>query len=151
MLENHDSMKNRGFRIICIGIFSIVFSLSVYSLWSTDQSLSNATKLYNMAVAVFILIMVSLIAIGYGTFLVLRSECLRPQPKKSHLGYISRILTQNTYWRIFVASSIIYGIFLDSYLRFLFITPMLKVILRHLSILRYVAITPDMFRWSQPN
>lgn len=111
MLENHDSMKNRGFRIICIGIFSIVFSLSVYSLWSSDQSLSNAKKLYNMAVAVFILIMVSLIAIGYGTFLVLRSECLRPEPKKSHLGYVSRILTQKTYWRIFVASSIIYGIF----------------------------------------
>jgi hypothetical protein len=64
-----------------------------------------------MAVAVFILLMVSLIAIGYGTFLVLRSEYLRPEPKKSHLGYVSRILTQKTYWRIFVASSIIYGIF----------------------------------------
>lgn len=111
MLENHDSLKSRGLRIICIGIFSIVFSLSIYSLWSFDQSLSDAMKLYNLAVAVLILIMVSLIAIGYGSYLILRSEGLRPEPKKSHLGYISRILTQKTYWRVFVISSIVYGIF----------------------------------------
>src|SRR5688572_30902987 len=128
MLENYDSLKNRGIRIICIGIFSLIFSLSIYSLLSSNQSQSDTAKLYNLATAVIILVMVSLIAIGYGSYLILRSEASRPEPKKSHLGYISRILTQNSYWRIFVISSIAYGIFLHSYLRFLFIMLMLKVI-----------------------
>lgn len=111
MLENHDSLKNRGIRIISIGIFSLIFSLSIYSLLSSTQSQSDIAKLYNLATAVIILVMVSLIAIGYGSYLILRSEASRPEPKKSHLGYVSRILTQKTYWKIFVISSIAYGIF----------------------------------------
>jgi hypothetical protein len=55
--------------------------------------------------------MVSLTAIGYGSYLVLRSESSRPESTKSHLGYVSRILNQKIYWRIFVVSCIIYGIF----------------------------------------
>jgi hypothetical protein len=111
MLENHDSLKNRGLRIICIGIFSIVFSLSLYSFLSSNQSLPDTMKLYNLAVAVIMLIFVSLVAIGYGSYLVLRSECLRPKTKKSHLGYASRVLTQKLNWRVFIVSCIIYGVF----------------------------------------
>ena len=111
MLENHDSLKNRGIRIICISIFSLIFSISIYSLLSSNQSQSDIAKLYNLATAVIILVMVSLIAIGYGSYLILRSEASRPEPKKSHLGYVSRILTQKSYWRILVVSSIAYGIF----------------------------------------
>lgn len=111
MLENHDSLKNRGIRIICIGIFSIIFSLSVYSILSSNEYISNTSKLYNLAVAVITLIIVSLVAISYGSYLVIRSEASRPEVKKSYLGYISRILIQKCYWRIFVVSCIVYGIF----------------------------------------
>lgn len=111
LLENYDSLKNRGLRIICIGIFSVIFSLSVYSLLSSNQSVSDAPKLYNLATAVIILIMVSLVAIGYGSYLILRSESLRAEPKKNYFGYVSSILTQRTSWRIFVVSCIVYGIF----------------------------------------
>src|ERR671919_1283233 len=108
MLENYDSLKNRGIRIICIGIFSLIFSLGIYSLLSSNQSQSDIAKLYNLGTAIIILVMVSLFAIGYGSYLILRSEASRAEPKKSHLGYVSRILTQKTYWRIFVISSITY-------------------------------------------
>lgn len=111
MLDNHNSLRNRGIRIISISVFSIIFSLSMYSLLSSNQSLPDTPKLYNLATAVIFLIVVSLIAIGYGSYLILRSESLRPEPKKSYLGYISKILTNKTYWRIFVVSSIVYGIF----------------------------------------
>ena len=111
MLDNHNSLRNRGLRIISISVFSIIFSLSMYSLLSSNQSLSDTAKLYNLATAVIFLIVVSLVAIGYGSYLILRSESLKPEPKKSYLGYISKILTNKTYWRIFVVSSIVYGIF----------------------------------------
>ncbi len=111
LLENYDSLKNRGMRIICIGIFSIVFSLSVYSILSSNQSVSDTPKLYNLAAAVITLIIVSLVAIGYGFYLVLQSESSRPKPKRNYFGYASKILTQKTYWRIFVVSCIVYGIF----------------------------------------
>jgi hypothetical protein len=111
MLDNHNSLRNRGIRIISISVFSIIFSLSMYSLLSSNQSLSDTAKLYNLATAVIFLIVVSLVAIGYGSYLILRSESLKPEPKKSYLGYISKILTNKTYWRIFVVSSVVYGIF----------------------------------------
>lgn len=111
LFDNYDSLKNRGIRIICIGIFSIIFSLSAYSLLSPNQSVSDTPKLYNLAAAVITLNIVSLVAIGYGSYLVLLSESSRPEPKKNYFGYVSRILTQKTYWRIFVVSSIVYGIF----------------------------------------
>lgn len=111
LFENYQSLKNRGIRIICIGIFCIIFSLSVYSLLSSNQSVSDTPKLYNLAVAVIMLILVSLVAIGYGSYLVLRSDSLRSKPKRNYFGYVCRILTQRTTWRIFVVSSIVYGIF----------------------------------------
>jgi hypothetical protein len=98
-------------RIISISVFSIIFSLSMYSLLSSNhQSLTDTAKLYSLATAVIFLTAVSLVAIGYGLYLILRSESMKVEPKKSYLGYISRILTNKTYRRIFVVSSIVYGI-----------------------------------------
>lgn len=111
MLDNYDSLKNRGMRIICIGIFSIALSISVYSLLSSTQSVSEIQKLYNLGAAVITLIIVSLVAIAYGSYLILQSEALKPEPKKSYLRHVSRILTHKTYWKIFVLSCIVYGIF----------------------------------------
>jgi hypothetical protein len=111
MLDNHSSLRNRGMRIISISVFSIIFSLSMYSLLSSNhQTLTDTAKLYNLATAVIFLIVVSLVAIGYGLSLILRSESMKAEPKKSYLAYISRILTNKTYWRIFLVSSIVYGI-----------------------------------------
>jgi len=111
MLENYDSLKNRGIRIICIAVFSIIFSLSIYSILSSNQSVSDTPKLYDLAAAVLTLFVVSLIAVGYGSYLVLRSKSSIPASKKNYFGYIARILTQKTYWRIFVVSCIVYGVF----------------------------------------
>jgi MFS family permease len=111
MLENYKSPRNRGIRIISISVFSIIVAIILYSFFSSHQSLTDITRLYNLAIAVIILILVSLAAIGYGSYLILYSESLKPEPKKSYLGYISMILTNKTYWKIFIASSIVYGIF----------------------------------------
>ncbi len=111
MLENYKSLRNRGIRIISISIFSIIVAIILYSFFSSHQSLTDITRLYNLAIAVIILILVSLAAIGYGSYLILYSESLKPEPKKSYLGYISMILTNKTYWKIFIVSSIVYGIF----------------------------------------
>lgn len=111
MLENYKSLRNRGIRIISISVFSIIVAIILYSFFSSHQSLTDITRLYNLAIAVIILILVSLAAIGYGSYLILYSESLKPEPKKSYLGYISMILTNKTYWKIFIASSIVYGIF----------------------------------------
>ena len=111
MLENYKSLRNRGIRIISISVFSIIVAIILYSFFSSHQSLTDITRLYNLAIAVIILILVSLAAIGYGSYLILYSESLKPEPKKSYLGYISMILTNKTYWKIFIVSSIVYGIF----------------------------------------
>jgi hypothetical protein len=111
MFENYESLRNRGIRITLVSVFSIIFAISIYTLFSSNQSLSDIAKLYNLAIAVIFLILVSLVAIGYGSYLILHSESLKPEPKKSYPGYISMILTNKTYWRIFIVSSIVYGVF----------------------------------------
>jgi len=111
MFENYKSLRNRGIRIISISVFSIIVAIILYSFFSSHQSLADITRLYNLAIAVIVLILVSLAAIGYGSYLILRSESFKPEPKKSYLGYIAMILTNKTYWKIFIVSSIVYGIF----------------------------------------
>ena len=111
MLENYKPLRHRGFRIIVIGVFSIIFAIFIYSLFSSHQSVADVSRLYNLAMAVISLILVSLIFVGYGAYLILHYESLKSDSKKSYLGYISKILTNKTYWRIFVISSISYGIF----------------------------------------
>src|SRR6266487_4109765 len=111
MFQNYNSLRNIGIRVISISIFSMVVAIVLYSIFSSHQSLTDITKLYNLAIAVIILILVSLAAIGYGSYLILYSESLKPDPEHSYLGYISKILTNKTYWKIFVISSIVYGIF----------------------------------------
>lgn len=111
MLDNYQLLHNRGLRIITIGVFSIIFAISIYSLLSSNQSSADVSRLYNLAIADIFLILVSLIAIGYGLYLALHSESIKSKSNKSYLAYISRILTAKTYWRIFVISSVVYGIF----------------------------------------
>jgi len=111
MLDNYQLLHNRGFRIITIGVFSIIFAISIYSLLSSNQSSADVSRLYNLAIADIFLILVSLIAIGYGLHLALHAESIKSESNKSYLAYISRILTDKTYWRIFVISSVVYGIF----------------------------------------
>lgn len=111
MFQNYNSLRNIGIRVISISVFSIVVAIVLYSIFSSHQSLTDITKLYNLAIAVIILILVSLAAIGYGSYLILYSESLKPEPEHSYHGYISKILTNKTYWKIFVVSSIVYGIF----------------------------------------
>ena len=97
MAENYESLRNRGLRIISISVFSIIFAIFMYSLFSANQSLPEVAKLYNLAIAVIFLILISLAAIGYGSYLILQSESSRPNNEKSYLGYISRILTNKSY------------------------------------------------------
>jgi len=111
MVENYESLRNRGIRIISLSVFSIIFAIFLYSLFSSNQSLPEVAKLYNLAIAVIFLIIVSLAASGYGSYLILQSESLRPNHERSYLGYVSRILTTKTYWVIFIVSSIFYGVF----------------------------------------
>jgi hypothetical protein len=111
MFESYKSLRNRGIRITSVSVFCIIFAISIYALLSSNQSLTDIAILYNLAMAVIFLILVSLVAIGYGSYLIIHSESLKPEPKKSYLGYISLILTNKTYWRIFIVSSIVYGVF----------------------------------------
>jgi hypothetical protein len=111
MFESYKSLRNRGIRITSVSVFCIIFAISIYALFSSNQSLTDIAKLYNLAMAVIFLILVSLVAIGYGSYLIIHSESLKPEPKKSYIGYISMILTNKTYWRIFIVSSVVYGVF----------------------------------------
>ena len=111
MLKIYRLLHNRGLRVVTIGIFSIIFAISIYSFLSSNQSSVDVSRLYNLAIADIFLILVSLSAIGYGLYLAFHSESTNSGSNKDYLAYISRILTDKTCWRIFIISSIVYGIF----------------------------------------
>jgi len=110
MLKIYPLLHNRGLRVITIGIFSIIFAISIYSFLSSNQSSVDVSRLYNLAIADIFLILVSLSAVGYGLYLAFHSESTNSSSNKDYLAYISRILTNKTCWRIFIISSIVYGI-----------------------------------------
>jgi len=111
MLKIYRLLHNRGLRVVTIGIFSIIFAISIYSFLSSNQSSVDVSRLYNLAIADIFLILVSLSAIGYGLYLAFHSESTNSSSNKDYLAYISKILTDKTCWRIFIISSIVYGIF----------------------------------------
>ena len=146
MLKIYRLLHNRGLRVVTIGIFSIIFAISIYSFLSSNQSSVDVSRLYNLAIADIFLILVSLSAIGYGLYLAFHSESTNSGSNKDYLAYISRILTDKTCWRIFIISSIVYGIFFGFLSQILIYHEMLKEILFHLFPSHFVATILAMFR-----
>ena len=121
---NHEIFRNRGIRILALSIFSIAFIYLVYSsLTSSEDPQTITPKLYGIAQLVIILTVICVIFGVYGICLVINSSAVAIQYDPSLLSYAACIFRNRSYLKLFVISSLLYGLFFAYLSRILIYIP----------------------------
>jgi len=106
------NMRNSGFRIVFIGLSSLILAFIIYSRLTSpsEQTTMIIPELRNLAYAILAITFASLISIAYGIFRILTAERHGDAKPDSMLYYIGTILSDNKCLKIMIISSIGYGI-----------------------------------------
>jgi hypothetical protein len=105
------NMRDSGFRMAIIGLFSLILAFIIYSRLTTpsEQTTMIIPELKNLAYAILAITFASLASIGYGIYRILKAQ-QQVVNTGSTLYYIAKVFSDNKYLRIMVISSIGYGI-----------------------------------------
>ena len=112
--ENGIKLRNSGFRIAFVGLFSLIMGFIIYyrlTIPSGEQPVMITLYLKNLANAIFMLTIASMISIGYGAFRVFKAEQQITYNTNSLMSYITAVFTDKKYWKVMIISAIGYGIF----------------------------------------
>lgn len=113
-IENGIKLRNSGFRIAFVGLFSLITGFIIYyrlTIPSGEQPVMITSYLKNLANAIFILTIASMISIGYGAVRVFKAEQQITYNTNSLMSYITAVFTDNKYWKVMIISATGYGIF----------------------------------------
>jgi hypothetical protein len=104
-------MRNSGFRMAFIGLFSLILAFIIYSrlISPAGQTTMIIPELKNLAYAILAITFMSVSSIGYGIYRILISEH-QGAVNGSALYYIAMVFSDDKYLKIMVISSIMYGI-----------------------------------------
>jgi hypothetical protein len=104
-------MRDSGFRMVVIGLFSLILAFIVYSRLTSpsEQTTMIIPELKNLAYAILAITFASLASIGYGIYRILKAQ-QQVVNTSSTLYYIAKVFSDNKYLKIMVISSIGYGI-----------------------------------------
>lgn len=106
------NMRNSGFRIVFIGLFSLILAFIIYSRLTSpsEQTTVIIPELRNLAYAILAITFASLISIAYGISRILKAERHGEANPGSTIYYITTVFSDNKYLKIMIISSIAYGI-----------------------------------------
>ena len=106
------NMRNSGFRIVFIGLFSLILAFIIYSRLTSpsEQTTVIIPELRNLAYAILAITFASLISIAYGISRILKAERHGEANPGSTIYYIATVFSDNKYLKIMIISSIGYGI-----------------------------------------
>jgi hypothetical protein len=109
------AMRESGFRVLFVGLFSLVIAFVIYSRLTVPSSDSTAvvmaTQLTNLAYAMLAITAASMAAMAYGTYTIFRSEQMRTAGTSSLVSFITGAFANRNYWKIMAIAAIGYGIF----------------------------------------
>jgi len=109
-------LRESGFRIFFIGLFSIIIAFIIYARFTVpfpDQPNMPSFELLDLARATLAITAASMLSMGYGAWTIFRSEQLRMTSTFSNdslTSYIVRTFSDKSYQKIMVISTIGYGI-----------------------------------------
>jgi hypothetical protein len=108
-------MRESGFRVLFVGLFSLVIAFVIYSRLTVPSSDATAvvmaTQLTNLAYAMLAITAASMAAMAYGTYTIFRSEQMRTAGTSSLVSFITGAFASRNYWKIMAIAAIGYGIF----------------------------------------
>jgi hypothetical protein len=113
--KNWIGLRNSGIRIIFLGLFSLILTFIIYGRLTTpsgEQTVMITPYLMNLANAVFTIIFISMLFMGYGIYRIFKAEQQRLKTNTNSLiSYITAAFLDNKYWKVMAIFAIIYGIF----------------------------------------
>lgn len=107
-------LRESGFRIFFIGLFSLVIAFLIYSRLtapSPDSLAVQAQQLRNLAYAVLAITAASMASMLYGAYTIFRSEQMRTAGSNSLISFITGAFANRSYWKIMAVAAIGYGVF----------------------------------------
>src|SRR5215210_6305947 len=123
--KNWIGLRSSGIRIVLLGLFSLILTFIIYGRLTTpsgEQPVMITPYLMNLANAVFTIIFISMLLMGYGIYRIFKAEQQRLKTNTNSLiSYITAAFLDNKYWKVMAIFAIVYGIFLDFYLKYSFI------------------------------
>src|SRR5829696_8478552 len=92
-------MRNSGFRMAFIGLFSLILAFIIYSRLTSpsEQTTMIIPELRNLAYAILAITFVSLASIGYGICRILKAEHQGAAITGSILYHIATVFSDNKY------------------------------------------------------
>jgi hypothetical protein len=112
--KNWIGLRNSGIRIVFLGLFSLILTFIIYGRLTTpsgEQTVMITPYLMNLANAVFTIIFLSMLFVGYGIYRIFKAEQLLKANTNSLMFYITAAFLDNKYWKVMAIFAIIYGIF----------------------------------------
>jgi hypothetical protein len=112
--KNWIGLRNSGIRIVFLGLFSLILTFIIYGRLTTpsgEQTVMITPYLMNLANAVFTIIFLSMLFVGYGIYRIFKAEQRLKANTNSLIFYITAAFLDNKYWKVMAIFAIIYGIF----------------------------------------
>jgi hypothetical protein len=108
-------LRESGFRILLVGLFSLVIAFIIYSRLSTpfqDQPNMPSSNLMSLAWAMLAITAASMVSIGYGAWTIFRAGQIQSYVNQNDglMSYIFRTFSERKYWKIMIVSAVGYGI-----------------------------------------
>jgi hypothetical protein len=108
-------LRERGFRILLVGLFSLILAFIIYSRFSVPSSDPLAIeyqKLMGIAYGILLITAIGIASMIYGSLTILNSERIRTCGNSNSLIYrITSPFSRKDYCKILVVSAIGYGVF----------------------------------------
>ena len=107
-------LRESGFRIFFVGLFSLVIAFLIYSrltIPSSDPLAIEAQQLRNLAYAVLVITAASMASMVYGAYAIFRSEQIHSAGSNSLISFITGAFADRSYWKIMAVAAIGYGVF----------------------------------------
>ena len=107
-------LRESGFRIFFVGLFSLVIAFILYSrltVPSSDPLAIEAQQLRNLAYAILAITAASMASMIYGSYTIFRSEQMRSAGSNSLVSFITGVFAKRSYWKVMAVAAIGYGVF----------------------------------------
>lgn len=107
-------LRESGFRIFFVGLFSLVIAFIIYSrltVPSSDPLVIEAQQLRNLAYAILAITAASMASMIYGSYTIFRSEQMRSAGSNSLVSFITGAFAERSYWKIMAVAAVGYGVF----------------------------------------
>src|SRR5919112_761982 len=112
--KNWVGLRNSGFRIVFLGVSSLILAFMIYGRLTSpsgEQPVMITPYLMNLANAIFTIIFVSMLFVGYGIYRIFKAEQRLTTNTNSLIFYITSAFLDNKYWKMMAIFAIVYGIF----------------------------------------